>query len=65
MLASVTAGDATEWAEVATRHGFFDQAHLINDFRDLTGVTPAAYEPRSMTEHNHVPVLPHISGADT
>ena len=47
---------AVDWAAVANRHGFFDQAHLINDFRKLTGLTPAAYEPRSGTEPNHVPL---------
>ncbi|SDS40711.1 AraC family transcriptional regulator [Jiangella sp. DSM 45060] len=45
-----------DWAEVAARHGYFDQAHLINDFRALTGLTPARYVPRSAAEHNHVPL---------
>ncbi|MGI8693152.1 MAG: DUF6597 domain-containing transcriptional factor [Geodermatophilaceae bacterium] len=49
-------GAAVDWAEMAARHGFFDQAHLINDFRSLTGLTPAAYEPRSGTAPNHVPL---------
>lgn len=44
------------WADVAARHGYFDQAHLINEFRALTGVTPSAYRPRSSSEHNHLPV---------
>lgn len=42
-----------DWAAVAVRHGFFDQAHLINDFRALTGLTPSAYQPRSAMEPNH------------
>ncbi|WP_053205007.1 helix-turn-helix domain-containing protein [Jiangella muralis] len=49
-------GPAPDWAEVAARHGYFDQAHLINDFRALTGLTPARYLPRSAVEHNHVPL---------
>ena len=45
-----------EWADVAAEHGFYDQAHLIHDFRELTGLTPTAYRPRAATEWNHVPV---------
>lgn len=31
------------WAEVAGNAGFYDQAHMISDFRALMGVSPAAY----------------------
>ncbi|MCY1141740.1 helix-turn-helix domain-containing protein [Actinoplanes sp. Pm04-4] len=31
------------WAAVADDAGFFDQAHMISDFRALMGVPPAAY----------------------
>ncbi|MFI5841480.1 helix-turn-helix domain-containing protein [Catenuloplanes sp. NPDC051500] len=31
------------WAAVADETGFFDQAHLIGDFRSLMGVSPGAY----------------------
>lgn len=31
------------WAEFAQEAGFFDQAHLSNEFRDLTGLTPQRY----------------------
>jgi AraC-like DNA-binding protein len=34
--------DAT-WVEIASELGFADQAHLIREFRALTGVTPARY----------------------
>ncbi len=52
----VASGGGVDWAEVAARHGYFDQAHLINDFRALTGLTPGRYVPRSAAEHNHVPL---------
>lgn len=47
-------GVGVDWAEQAARHGFCDQSHLIHDFRDLTGLTPAAYEPRTPGAPNHV-----------
>ncbi|MEV4619594.1 helix-turn-helix domain-containing protein [Asanoa sp. NPDC049573] len=50
LLATVT-GD---WAEAAAAVGYFDQTHMINDFRALTGLTPTAYRPRSAGERNHV-----------
>lgn len=31
------------WARLAGEAGYFDQAHMISDFRTLMGVTPAAY----------------------
>ncbi|GAB2623836.1 hypothetical protein Aab01nite_17240 [Paractinoplanes abujensis] len=37
------AGAARRWAAVADDAGFFDQAHMISDFRSFMGVTPAAY----------------------
>ncbi|WP_432898817.1 hypothetical protein ACQP1S_22480 [Micromonospora matsumotoense] len=30
------------WAELAVRGGYYDQAHLIREFREFTGATPAA-----------------------
>lgn len=44
-----------DWCAVAADHGYTDQAHLIHDFRDLTGLTPTAYCPSSPRRRNHVP----------
>ncbi|HEV7708459.1 MAG TPA: helix-turn-helix domain-containing protein [Asanoa sp.] len=43
-----------DWARAAVEVGYFDQTHMINDFRALTGMTPTAYRPRSAGERNHV-----------
>ena len=31
------------WAEVAFTAGYYDQSHLINEFRSITGITPRQY----------------------
>jgi methylphosphotriester-DNA--protein-cysteine methyltransferase len=44
-----------DWTDLALRCGYYDQGHFIHDFRDFSGMTPAAYL-RARTEHlNHVP----------
>lgn len=39
---------APDWARIAADAGYFDQAHLIADFRDLIGVTPARFARRQL-----------------
>lgn len=35
-----------DWSVIARDAGYYDQAHLIGDFRDLVGLTPSAYVAR-------------------
>lgn len=34
----------TDWQQLVADLGYFDQAHFIRDFRDMTGVTPSKYQ---------------------
>jgi AraC-like DNA-binding protein len=35
-------GDESSWAAIATSSGYYDQAHMTNEFRALTGMSPSA-----------------------
>lgn len=55
LLASFPAGREVDWARAAFACGYFDQAHLINEFRALTGLTPGAYRPQPGCRNHHLP----------
>jgi AraC-like DNA-binding protein len=38
-----TLGGPPSWAEFAIEHGYFDQSHMLRDFADFSGMSPAAY----------------------
>jgi len=56
VLRSIQDPSSTDWCELAQLHGYTDQSHFIHDFRDLSGMTPSAYRPRSSAGQNHVPI---------
>jgi transcriptional regulator GlxA family with amidase domain len=35
--------DRPDWARIAVECGYYDQSHLINDFRAVTGQTPVTF----------------------
>jgi AraC-like DNA-binding protein len=37
---------AAPWSELAVEAGYYDQSHVIRDFRRFTGFTPADYHRR-------------------
>lgn len=43
LLDHIDVYESVTWANLASELGWFDQAHLIRDFKRHTGVTPAAY----------------------
>ena len=51
-----------DWADVAAEAGYFDQSHLIHEFRQLAGMTPASYEPLHADQPTHVPILSTARG---
>jgi AraC-like DNA-binding protein len=45
-----------DWAEVALAHGYYDQSHLIRDFRDFAGLTPGGYAAAYRGLENYLPI---------
>lgn len=45
-----------DWASLAADAGYFDQSHLIHEFRRLAGTTPASYRPLDRGRPTHVPL---------
>ena len=46
--------DGADWAAVAFRHGYADQPHLADEFRELAGVTPTGYLRSRVNGPSHV-----------
>ena len=42
-----SAATSTDWPSIAADAGYYDQAHLIGDFRQLVGLTPGAFLKRA------------------
>jgi len=64
LIAAIPAQASVDWARLAADRGYYDQAHLIHEFRAFSGVRPTEYRPRSANERNHVPISPMQAGAD-
>ncbi len=45
-----------DWANIALTCGYFDQSHLIHDFREFAGISPTQYRPVCPTRRNHIAV---------
>jgi len=43
LIEKFNSGAKLDWAELALDLGYFDQAHLINDFRSMVGFSPLEY----------------------
>jgi transcriptional regulator GlxA family with amidase domain len=40
----ISSRGSQSWAGFALSHGFSDQSHFINEFRDFAGITPTQFE---------------------
>ena len=40
---AVPAGEAINWSALALELGYYDQAHMVDEFRELAGITPTAW----------------------
>jgi AraC-like DNA-binding protein len=47
VLKCLTRNPADRWPSVAVACGYYDQSHMINEFRRFAGMSPAAYFERS------------------
>jgi AraC-like DNA-binding protein len=48
-----------DWAALAACHGYADQSHLADEFRELAGVTPGEYLRSRVNGPNHLRVTGH------
>jgi AraC-like DNA-binding protein len=55
-MASLPSHGEVDWAGTATANGFYDQAHLINDFRSFSSVTPSDFFATRIVQRNHLPL---------
>jgi AraC-like DNA-binding protein len=46
---------AMPWAELALEGGFYDQSHLVNEFRALCGLTPEQFLRRTISRSSKTP----------
>lgn len=55
-LRRIPAGTGVNWADVALACGYADQAHLIHEFRSISGLSPGEYAGLRTQHLNHVPI---------
>jgi AraC-like DNA-binding protein len=55
-LGQVSKTRTVDWAALAARSGYFDQAHFIHDFRAFSGLNPTTYLANRGEYQNHVSV---------
>jgi AraC-like DNA-binding protein len=54
LLPSLVRCGPRDWAQTAAGAGYFDQSHLIREFRQLAGMAPGSYAPVRVDQPTHV-----------
>ena len=55
-LRDLQARSSVDWTDLACASGYYDQAHLIHDFRAFSGLTPARYLGQPGADNRFVPI---------
>lgn len=56
LLGALAATPRPDWAQLALDGGYFDQSHLIREFREFAGVSPRAYLAAAAASPHHLPI---------
>lgn len=56
LLQALAATPRPDWAQLALDGGYFDQSHLIREFREFAGVSPRAYLAARADSPHHLPM---------
>jgi AraC-like DNA-binding protein len=51
VIEKFNAGRKLDWSQLALDLGYFDQAHLINDFKSIVGLSPSEYQ-KMISKHS-------------
>jgi AraC-like DNA-binding protein len=55
-ISSLPAMSDVDWARTAVDAGYYDQAHLIHEFRSFCSITPSVFIERKIDQRNHLPL---------
>lgn len=54
IVRQIASNQPVDWVDVALAGGLFDQAHLIHEFREFSGLSPVRYLSAEHPFPNHV-----------
>jgi AraC-like DNA-binding protein len=55
-LRRIASDGAPDWSRIAAECGYYDQPHLVHEFRRLSGLTPNEYLASRLPNLNHTVV---------